>query len=430
MALLDLSIVTRMLIRLVREVVSHSPAWDGSTPAVSPLPPDKLAEEGDLLGFYLYHIAEDPHVRNTFAPGTGPSPAALAPMGLVLHYQLTAHTTATHDLPEGAYKAQRLFGLAVKALHDHASIVDSTEVHGVRLLEAYGLHDRQNRLRLTLRPTPVEEAVTYWTAGQGPARLAAYYQVSVVMLEPERPASLAPPVLDRAPIALVGGPPHLSGSRSEIEIAPPAAAARTVTASPAQAPIGGRFSLQGSELAGDATDLLLERPGWDAPQVVDPIAWSLVVSASEVSATLQPRAGDRDVVPGVYAAAVEVRRQAGAGAAAQAIVHRSNRTAIVVTPVFAAPGPAAPGGLVTLTGSLFQHADIPTDPDDERAVQVIVGTAVLALDDDGVVTAGEFEVTDASTITLRLPGDLAPGFLPLRVRVGGAESPPRWLEVA
>lgn len=425
MALLDLSNVSRLLIRLIQEAITVSPAWDGSTPTVSPLPPDRLGDEGDLLGFYLYHVGEDPHSRNNPTGPSATSPVALAPMGLILHYQLTAHTAAQVDDPSGLYKIQLLFGLALKALHDHPIIVDATEVNGLPLLAAFGLHDRDNQFRLILRPVAVEDAVTYWTAGQGPARLAAYYQISVVMLEPEPAATYVSPVLDHGVTVFLSGPPHLAGSRSFITFTMPGQSTpRTITTSPAQVPIGGRFTLFGTDLVGDATDLVIERRDGDGEHTVDAIAWQVVVSSSELAATVQPTAGAQDVIPGIYSAAVAVKRTASG----RELTQISNRTAIVVIPTVSDPGQAAPGDVLTLTGSVFQHADIPSDPEDHRAVQVILGATALVR---GTIPLdpGEIAVTDASTITLRLPTEVEAGFLPLRVRVNGAESSPRWVEV-
>jgi hypothetical protein len=349
-------------------------------------------------------------------------------MGLVLHYQLTAHTNATRDAPDGAYKAQLLFGLALKALHDHPSIADSTIVNGVNLLAAYGLEERGNAFRLTLRPVPVEDAVQYWTAGQGPARLAAYYQVSVALLEPERAAARST-VLERGVTVFAGGAPHLSGSRSSVTFQrPDAAQPRSVVVSPAQVAIGGRFTLLGSNLTGEATDLVLETSAWAGAESADSASWEITASPGELSATVQPSAGARMVVPGVYSVAVRVRQSLSSGATPE-LVQSSNRVPILVTPELSDPGAAAPGSVVVLTGSLFAHATIPTDVEDDRSVQIVIGAERLALDTDGTLTPGEFTVTDANTLTLALPSGLPPGPLPLRVRVNGAESPPRWIRV-
>ena len=71
MALLDLSLVTRALIRVIQAHVSASGVWTGAGASldtwteipVAPLPPDQLQD--GFLGVYLYHVGEDPHFKNT-----------------------------------------------------------------------------------------------------------------------------------------------------------------------------------------------------------------------------------------------------------------------------------------------------------------------------------------------------------------------------
>jgi hypothetical protein len=56
-------------------------------------------------------------------------------------------------------------------------------------------------------------------------------------------------------------------------------------------------------------------------------------------------------------------------------------------------------------------------------VQLVPGTA-------GSLAPGEFAVTSPTTIEMCLPSGAVPGgFLPVRVVVNGAESPPRWVQV-
>lgn len=431
MALLDLSGVTRVLVRLLEVEIGRSPAWDGSVPNVSPLPPDKLGDAGNLLGMYLYHVGEDPAFRNQVPPGSGASPVALTAMGLVLHYQLTAHTNVGADDPDGAYQAQLLFGLAMKALHDVANISDRTRVGAadVQLLAAFGLQDRENAFRVVLRPVPVEEAVHYWTAGQGPARLAAYYELSVVLLEPVRPPSSAVPVVETGVTVFVSGTPRLEGSESRLAIKPPGETEPTiVVARPAQVAVGGRFTLVGSDLVGESTTLVVHQPGWDVPEVVDALRWEVTAQPTDVTATVRSTAGGQEVVPGVYSVGVQVVRIANPQTDPRPITQTSNLTAMVVVPTLDAPGPATVGTLFQLTGGPFVHPLVPSDPDDERAVRLSVGGRHLT-PVSGTVGPGQFEIVDEQILSAQLPADLAVGFHPVRVRVNGAESGPRWLEV-
>ena len=42
------------------------------------------------LGVYLYHVSEDPHLKNQTADGSDRRPVRFTPMGLQLYYQVSA----------------------------------------------------------------------------------------------------------------------------------------------------------------------------------------------------------------------------------------------------------------------------------------------------------------------------------------------------
>jgi len=116
MAILDISLVTKAIRRLLEESVKNSPAWNPRPdPTISVLPPDKL--KAGSLGFYLYHVSEDSHFKNQPPAGTSADavPVRYNPMGLNLFYLLT--TDGIVDEDNKVYDAQLLLGLAVKTLH-------------------------------------------------------------------------------------------------------------------------------------------------------------------------------------------------------------------------------------------------------------------------------------------------------------------------
>jgi hypothetical protein len=125
------------------------------------------------------------------------------------------------------------------------------------------------------------------------------------------------------------------------------------------------------------------------------------------------------------------------GGASRVVTHTSNETPIVVAPrldAVSATGPtlgsAAPGDLRTWTGWRFQHAAIPTEASDPRAVRLIIGETLMTRDTDATIDPGEYTIVDESTLTLRLPTDLPSGsVVPVRVGVRGTWSAPMWLGV-
>ena len=436
MAVFDLSDVTQTLIWIIETGIQALEGWPPAvTSSGSPLPPDRLVDGGTDLGLYLYHLAEDAHYKNPSPDGAGP---ANRPVALNLYYQLTAQVG---NQAADAFRAQQLMGAAVRVLHDFPLIVDSTTLvdnlgveHNV--LSQRGLQGRGNRIRVTLRPVPVDDAVDYWTAGDAPLRLAAYYQASVILLESEPPPTVAPRVLTYGSSVFATGAPMLTGSRAVLPIVVGRdATASQVSVQPAQVSIGERFELIGTTLGGTGTTLRLRDER--GPRTVDGSSWAVVAAAERVFATPTEALGDADLLPGTWSASVVVTKTIGSSRSPRTVTHSSNETPIMIVPrldTVSPSGPtlgsAAPGAAVTWTGWLFQHADIPTDDNDSRAVHVIVDQAALLLDTNGVLDPGEFTVTDPRTLDVRLPSDLVPGsVVAVRVGVRGAWSSPQWLGI-
>ena len=170
MALLDLSRVTKTLVKLIEESVKASPVWPAAqTLFVTGLPPDKLTGD-NAVGVYLYHLAEEGTLRSQVWPGRPLAPPRFSPMALNLYYVLSAHSDV--EGTGASYREQLLMGLAVKALHDYPTIDAATKIGGVSILDP-GLAEGDNTLRISLRLVPPNEAVSYWTAGSQPLRLSA-----------------------------------------------------------------------------------------------------------------------------------------------------------------------------------------------------------------------------------------------------------------
>lgn len=416
----DLSLVTRALVSLLRNAILASPEWPSGSadPEISPLPPDSLDGTGNRLGLYLYHVTEDPHFRG-LPPPIGPSgrPEA-APLALRLQYQLTAHTLAESETEEALYWSQFLMGLAIRALHDRPIIGDATVVNGVSILQSLGMSGRLNTLKITPRLLAPEEAVSYWTAGNTALRLAAYYEVNAVFLEPPVSPSVAPPVVQPTLGTLPGPPLRLTGSRSSVPSTTPAGAL-TTTASPAQVAVGEALEILGTSLPATGA-LVLQREGGTALDA--DAGWVPTFTSQLISVVVPATLQGLPVVPGTWKASI--RGTIGS------VPVRSNSTPFSVRPALATPPDTAPGAEVSLTGGVFQDASIPTDDAQPGAVSVWLGSTPLPRG-TAVLAAGEWRVVSATELRLRLPTTVsAAQVLPLRVSVGGVDAAPTWIRVA
>lgn len=431
MTLLNLSLVTNVLTELLTAHIRASPAWPFvpyGAPIVTGQPPDLL--DPGTLGVYLYHVAEDSFLKNEPADGAGPVPVRLVPMALSLYYQVCALGSGVGE--QITVQEQILIGCAAKALHDYPMIDDTTTVPRVipqpplQLLSSAGLDGAGNHLRIALQPVTYHEASSFWNSASLVPRLALYYQVSVVLLEPDRPTSVAGRVFQYGLQSFVGGAPRLDGSQNTLAVQVPGLPAQSLVARPAEVPVGGQVIFTGYNLVGDATRLKLQHFQWPDPVEAD-AGWGVVATDDRVFATVQPEADGHPIMPGQYSARIRVirNRQLPDGST-RAYPVMSNGTpfsisARIDTLTFVLD-------VATVTGYAFGAPDpsVPAFPPD--AVQVSVGdTMLVERTAAGALDPGQFRVIDPLTLEFRLPADLPAGRpASLRLFVLGAESPPRW----
>ena len=435
MTLLDLSLVTTTLLRLLQARVD--PLWASLFPPLPPPPvitytgvsPATVLTVDQALGMFLYYANEDPHFKNLPPAYKDQPPIRFTPMGVQLQYQLFVHAADLGDPDNAAIRAQRLFGLALKTLHDFPSLDRNTTFGGP--IFPPELQGTDNVFRITKRNLPPGEVSNFWTAGTQGIRLAAYYEVTATLLEPDRPQVLSGRVLRYGIQIFVNGAPRLDVSRATVTFRIPGEASdRTVEVTPGEAAIGENISFEGTDLNGDATTLLIKRADWDDPQEVG-LDWGVVAGSNFILAQVHPQASAEDIVPGFYTAAARVTRfRQMPDGSIRAFPQTSNEVPFTVTPLISNPAynavAVAAGNIVTVTGSVFQHADV-----EPQNVRVIIGSEPVPLEPTALLTAGHFEIVSPTQIQIQFPiPNLASGAtLPLRVIVNGAEHSPRWVQV-
>lgn len=467
MPLFDLSGVTSSLITLLRENVRQHIDPNIEPPPLSVVgqPPERVGSQPNTLSIYLYHVAEDPYYRNAVGPGNDAVNVARTPMALSLYYILTAHHEVDSEFD--ALAQQRLMGYALKTLHDYPVITDNTRIGTTEVLDA-ALRGRDNHLQIVLRPVTPEDALSFWTTeDQHTARLAAYYEVRVVMLEPEPPRRFPGVVLNVGTFVVQLGAPHLDRSRNFVGFSLPASAgggSQQIEVSPARAaldtsgsPPHNALELLGTNLArGLRQTLVLDTARWSRrtpPAVavaVDPAlnaaaGWVVEVHPERIAVQLGAplrfvdAAGDEvvlDVLPGLYAASlrVVVDEQVLAGQLRQ-ITTRSNAVGLMIAPRIASHDPPDADGRITVAlepGFALDHGA--GDPAEEPDVQLVIdGQAyqrVTVFEPLPAENAGRFTVAAASFTLQPLFDTAQAGIHALRLLVDGAESQPFWIEVS
>ena len=432
MALDNLQRVTETLKNLIVNSFSVSTAWPsiGQTVEVSALPPDKL--KGDnTVGIYLYHIVENSFHKNMPSPGIEIPPVRYTPMGLDLYYLLTAHSDIQIDVPKddiSSLREQQMMSIAMKAFHDYPVVNNTTKINN-KIIFTSELIDSNNLLRIELLPITQTEAISYWTAGSSPLRLAAYYRVSVVFLEPVESKSRAGRVLSYGVNTFVGSGPRIDGCSNTLSFTLPGKTViNEIELRPAQVPFGQQVTFYGSGFTGDNVSLMLKNTGWDGPLAVDSL-WELTYSENGASITVQKTlpdglGGTIQILPGIYSACIQVTKLINLpDGTNRTINHLSNEcpfaiSAKIDTVEFSSAEFAG------VDGYLFSYKD-PVSLKEQISIQVYLGNSKYQPGSDN----GCFSIADEKTISIHLAKDIETGNYPVRIFVNGIESPPNWITI-
>jgi Pvc16 N-terminal domain len=185
----------------------------GQGVTVSAVAPDTIPLTGPeatpRLNLFLHKVTPNGGWRNVGLPShdSAGNRVGNPPLALDLHYVITAYGTA--DL-----QAEVLLGYAMQLLHETPvftrqairTALNPSPVNGSILptiyqaLRAADLADQVEQIKITPATVNTEEMSQIWSALQAHYRPTAAYQVSVVLIESQRPARSALPVLSRGPI--------------------------------------------------------------------------------------------------------------------------------------------------------------------------------------------------------------------------------------
>jgi hypothetical protein len=181
LGLLDLSIVTDRLIDLLKLYRDASRLWEENRSAppdftveVTGLAPDAArAVGGCQLSVYLFHVAVEKSLRNTYPTGGSAQRIPEQPLALSLYFLVTAWS----DSEASAYvQEQQAMSIALKFFHETT-----------RMVATVPLGQREQTLTVTFEPQGPDEIGRLWQALASPLRLSAVYRAAVAILEPPEP---------------------------------------------------------------------------------------------------------------------------------------------------------------------------------------------------------------------------------------------------
>ncbi len=183
----------------------------GGHVTVTSLAPDLVQKSfgsGDTtenqVNLFLHQVTYNPAWRNVALPSLdadGRTRLKSPPLALDLHYLLTVYGSAD-------WQAEGLLGYALMMLHENPVLTRQdisfalTNLPGsnnlIAPLAASTLADQIEMIKITPATLGREEMAWLWTALKADYRPTFSFQVSVVLIQPQRSTSLALPVLRRA----------------------------------------------------------------------------------------------------------------------------------------------------------------------------------------------------------------------------------------
>ncbi|HEY9030565.1 MAG TPA: DUF4255 domain-containing protein [Kangiella sp.] len=445
MAMLDLSLVTTSLKKLVETNVAN---LLGETITVSTMPPEMVPGTTKTINLYLYHISEDPHYKNHSGYlGTQP-PIASQPMALNLYYILTPHFGVNDQFD--AITQQQLIGLAMKTFHDYPVINDDLNIGPDDILDD-DLKGDGNTIEISLRPVTPEDTLNFWAAeDRKTARLSAFYEVRVIFLQPEKPATTQSIVTNMGLYVNASGSAKLLSSKSFMLIQPPVITGigeQKVPLSPAKITLqkdginNPQITLAGENLtAAQARTLLLRSSVLNETLKVDASLnpdWNISIEPNQIRFTPQQilvvddggGAINHELTAGVYDISLLIIDYRFQGAERLESHYETNRLSVAIGPHIASNPLLDINNryVIEILDSLSLTTMIDTEP--QTINLSIAGSIYRRVDTIAALTAGDFFVENHQLLVEPLPNIASSGFYPIQITVNGAESQPFWLEV-
>lgn len=212
---LAIGAVTAVLRSLLdNRLASAFGALGEATPVISVLPPDLVipTDTGtslDTLNLFLYQVRPNLGWRNVGYPArdSGGDRVSYPPLALDLHYLLSAYS-------QEPFRAEIMLGYSMQVLHETGVLPrplirnrlrlnegdddnNSGQDSGIEMFANSTLADQIELLKIAPISLSTEEISKLWAAFQTNYRPTVAYQVSVVLIESDRPDPSALPVQDR-----------------------------------------------------------------------------------------------------------------------------------------------------------------------------------------------------------------------------------------
>ncbi|HJR75335.1 MAG TPA: DUF4255 domain-containing protein [Nitrospiraceae bacterium] len=384
----------------------------GGNVTVSALPPDRVfapgTPEGNQLNLFLYQVAPNVGWRNVGLPSRDESGGRLTnpPLALDLHYLVTAY--GAEDL-----HAEVLLGYAMQLLHETPVLTKQSirtallpsPVNGsilppaLQALSVSDLAEQVEQIKIVGTTLTSEEMSKLWTALQARYRPTAAYHISVVLIESQRAAKSALPILTIGPVDPVTREPRGPIAATNLEPQFPMLISVTVPERRMSAHLGDTLIVEGHKL--DGTSLAVRLAG---PRLSQPI--ELSIASGNTATRLETAIPNTPATlpAGLYSLAVLVQRPG------ETFRRTTNELTLVLAPQITTALPATfardGNGDATITMAVRPEVQ-PT----QRVALLLGDLEIMA----------QPRTNQANTVSFVVRGP-TPGTYLVRVRVDGVDS--------
>jgi hypothetical protein len=401
---LAIAAVTATLRSLIEAGVETDTSISGVSVTTRPLDTAREPSAANQLNLFLYHAEVNPNWRNMDIPrATQPSSRDPTPLPLNLYYLVTAYHGKEEDgaVANGRLLgSNRLLGLAMSALHDHAVLDAEAINNNIPPADQVDFPFTQvERVRITPHPISTDEISKLWSSFQTEYRMSVAYEVSVVLIESTKPRRAALPVLRRG------------ANQEGVFVVPIAAPSLLRVEAPNRKPaaeFGDLLTVEGDNLHSEGLAVQFHHSELETPLTLAPEPGR----TSRRLAVQLPNLASDPAARAAWPAGVYILK---------AIVERpplptwtSNGLPFGLAPQIISRGPAsAPAGNVTVTITCAPQIK------DGQRVRLLFGDREI--EPDSISTPAS--PTADSTLVFEVTGAAA-GAYPLRLRVEGVDSLP------
>jgi hypothetical protein len=317
----------------------------GGNVTVTALPPDRViaagAQEGNQLNLFLHQVTPNPGWRNAGLPSRDERGERLTnpPLAVDLHYLLTAY--GAEDL-----HAEILLGYAMQLLHEtpilsrqaiRTALVPSSLnatilPPALQALSAADLAEQVEQIKVSPATFNSEEMSKLWSALQARYRPTAAYQVSVVLIESQKGAKSALPVLTRGAVDATTQRERGVSVQGQLTAPFPTITSVIVPDRQPSAQLGETLTLEGHHLEGVNARVRFSNARLPAALEVPPLAGG-TATRLQVTVPNDPA----QWVAGLYTVAAQVQRP---GETSQ---RTTNELSLSLAPSIATPLPLSVG---------------------------------------------------------------------------------------